>query len=154
MKIVRTEFIQNIAEILGWFKNQIELENEVCLFNNNIGSENFMCGLMNLVYGFQLINLNQGEKNFAGIDLGDEKNRIAVQITSDRRKIKVQNTIDSFIKNEYEKKYKRLIIIILGNKTRFNKEFDTQNKFPFDKKKDVIDINQIIKDIDKCNGRT
>ena len=33
-------------------KTQIELENVMHLFDNNIGLEDFTCGLMNLVYGY------------------------------------------------------------------------------------------------------
>lgn len=151
MKIKRVEILQNIAAKLGLLKNQIELENQINFYNNNIGSENLMCGLLNYIYGWNLVNLNKKEKNYPGIDLGDEKKKIAVQITSDNSRKKVQNTIDTFLKNEHEKIYSRLVILVLGNKTRFNKDFNTKNKFVFDRKNDVIDIKQIIKDLDKCD---
>lgn len=152
VKIKRNEALQSIAGKLGWLKNQIELENEINLYNNNIGSENFMCGLLNLIYSWNLINLNQKDKNFPGIDLGDENKKIAIQITSDNTRKKVKDTINTFLKHEHEKIYSRLVIVVLGNKTTFNKDFDTQNRFVFDRKNDVIDINQIIKDLDKCDN--
>lgn len=151
MKLKRVEVMKSVTEKLGWFKSQIELENEINFYDNNIGSEDFMCGLLNYVYGWHLVNLNKKDKNCPGIDLGDEENRVAVQITSDNSRKKVQSTIDTFLKKEYEKKYSKLIFVILGSKTRFSKDFDTANKFVFDRIKDVIDINQIIKDLDNCD---
>ena len=76
MKIKRVEILQNIAAKLGLLKNQIELENQINFYNNNIGSENLMCGLLNYIYGWNLVNLNKKEKNYPGIDLGDEKKKI------------------------------------------------------------------------------
>lgn len=83
-----------------------------------------------------------------------KKKRIAVQITSTNThniRKKVQETIDTFVKYKYIEKYDRLIIIILTNKTSFQKDFDTKDILNFSKEKDIININQIIKDIKKCD---
>lgn len=95
MKIVRTEILEKIADRLSWLKSKLELENAICLYNNNIGSEDFICGLLNLVYGYNLVNLNKYKKNYEGIDLGDLKNKIAVQVTTETKHKKVQDTIDA-----------------------------------------------------------
>ena len=152
MKIVRTELLEKIADRLSWLKSKLELENAICLYNNNIGSEDFVCGLLNLVYDYNLVNLNKYKKNYEGIDLGDLKNKIAVQVTTETKHKKVQDTIDAFIKNGYEVEYSRLIIMLLKEKSRYNAEFNTQNKFQFDKKRDIITIKGLIQDIsNRCS---
>lgn len=72
------------------------------------------------------------------------KNKIAVQVTTETKHKKVQDTIDTFIKNGYEIEYSRLIIMLLKEKSRYNAEFNTQNKFQFDKKRDIITIKGLI----------
>lgn len=152
MKIVRTELLEKIADRLSWLKSKLELENAICLYNNNIGSEDFVCGLLNLVYDYNLVNLNKYKKNYEGIDLGDLKNKIAVQVTTETKHKKVQDTIDAFIKNGYEVEYSRLIFMLLKEKSRYNAEFNTQNKFQFDKKRDIITIKGLIQDIsNRCS---
>ena len=38
MKLKRVEVMKSVTEKLGWFKSQIELENEINFYDNNIGS--------------------------------------------------------------------------------------------------------------------
>ena len=113
MHIVRIDTIKRIIEKLTVLKTQIELENGVHLFDNNIGLEDFTCGLMNLVYGYNLKNLNKNQINYPGIDLADSSLQIAVQVTVEKTKEKIQSSIDTFIKKGYMKKYKRLIIFYM-----------------------------------------
>lgn len=72
---------------------------------------------MNVIYDYRLDNLNKKvENNFSGIDLGDDKNRISVQVTSDNSKKKIQDKLDKFERENYIKSYDRLIILITGEK--------------------------------------
>lgn len=151
MHIVRIDTIKRIIEKLTVLKTQIELENGVHLFDNNIGLEDFTCGLMNLVYGYNLKNLNKNQINYPGIDLADSSLQIAVQVTVEKTKEKIQSSIDTFIKKGYMKKYKRLIIFLYADKDRFNGEFETQKKFNFNKNEDIITVKKLVKDIDKCS---
>ena len=58
--------------------------------------------LLNMVYGYTLINLNALSENYPGIDLGDSEHRICVQVTSDRSRKKVEKTITTFKDNNYK----------------------------------------------------
>ena len=151
MHMVRVDTIKRIIEKLTFLKTQIELENVMHLFDNNIGLEDFTCGLMNLVYGYNLKNLNKNQMNYPGIDLADPILQIAVQVTVEKTKEKIQSTIDTLIKKEYMKHYKRLIIFLYADKDRYNGEFETQNKFEFNKNEDIITVKKLLKDIDGCS---
>ena len=87
MHMVRVDTIKRIIEKLTFLKTQIELENVMHLFDNNIGLEDFTCGLMNLVYGYNLKNLNKNQMNYPGIDLADPILQIAVQVTVEKQKV-------------------------------------------------------------------
>ncbi|GEM_PF-549100 len=150
MKTLRQICIDNIIEKLGWLKSYIELNNSLNFNDINIVSEDFFCFLMNSIYDYKLVNLNNEKLNFPGIDLGDTSQRISVQVTSDRTRKKVEKTIETFIKNDYIQKFDRLIFLILGQKSNFTKPFNA-GKLSFDSKKDVIDIEHLLLDINKLD---
>ena len=54
--------------------------------------------ILNLVYGVNLVNINNRVRNSAAIDLVDTENRIAVQVTSTSTGDKVKHTINEFVK--------------------------------------------------------
>lgn len=99
----REEYINFIVNKLCQLKNEVELQNSINLYNINIIAEDFFRELLNIVYKYNLININSIQKNVSAIDLGDEKNRICIQVTSNNKRNKVQETIDKFLCNEFEK---------------------------------------------------
>lgn len=143
----REIYLKSISESLALLKHEVELSNTINLYDINISSEDFYCGLLNLIYGYELKNANHLEKNAPAIDLIDRKNRIAVQVTSDNRSTKIKHTIEEFNKNKEYQFYDRLIILILTRKKKYSSEFDTDGKFTFDKKRDILDIESLIKKI-------
>lgn len=146
MKTLKQQCIENITEKLGWLKNYIELNTQLNLNDINVVSEDFFCNIMNMVYGYNLINLNKTAMNYPGIDLGDTNQKISIQVTSDRTRSKVEKTLETFKQNNYIQQFNRLIFLILGTKTKFSKPFDS-GKLSFDPAKDVIDIGQLVSDI-------
>lgn len=148
MKIQKQEQIEIITEKLSWIKNYIELNNIINLNDINIASEDFFCALLNLVYEYNLINLNKKTSNYPGIDLGDTNQKVSVQVTSERTRKKVQDTLDTFNKKNYIHDFNRLIFFVIGEKIRFRKPFDSGH-LTFDPSKDIIDINQLVRDINK-----
>jgi len=57
-------------------------------------AENFCAGLLNLLCGWELVNLNVTEyPNYPAIDLGDKKHMIAIQVTTENKVEKIKDTI-------------------------------------------------------------
>ena len=52
--------------------------------------------LLNILFGYKLYNTNDISKNFPAIDLADDENKLAYQITYDTDKKKPSNTITKF----------------------------------------------------------
>lgn len=107
-------------------------------------SENFYADLLNIVYGYQLENLNKYEKNNAAIDLGDVKSKVCIQVTSDNDSEKIKCTINKFIENKQYNVYDVLIILLLTKKKKYSTKFETQNLFNFDKNKNILDYTDLI----------
>ena len=149
--IKKEMYLKEIADSLALLSRKVEILNCVNLYDINIIAEDFFAELLNLIYGYKLRNLNVVEKNAPAIDLGDEENRISIQVTSDNSSKKIKETIHEFIKNQSYFKYDRLVILILTKKKNYTTAFDTENKFKFDCTKDVIDYKGLIKAIRSKN---
>lgn len=142
-------YLKNIAENLALLSREVAILNVVNLYDINIIAEDFFPGLLNLIYGYELQNANHFEKNAPAIDLVDQKNRIAVQVTSDNSSAKIRHTIEEFNKNQAYNLYDRLVVLKLTQKKNYSTNFDTQGRFSFDKASDIWDVEKLIKDIRK-----
>lgn len=141
-------YLKNIVNYLAILVRQVELRNSINLYDINILAEDFYAGLLKYVYGFELKNLNIVDKNASAIDLGDTKNKIAIQVTSDNSSTKIKETIKKFIENKLYEEYDTLYILILTSKKKYQVEFDTKGLFTFSKKENILDytdLMQIIK---------
>ena len=77
-----------------------------------------------------------------------QKNRIAVQVTSDNSSTKIKHTIEEFNKNQsVSVLYDRLVVLILTQKKKYSSNFDTQGLFSFEKARDIWDVEKLIKDV-------
>ena len=140
-------YLKNIAENLALLSREVSILNAVNLYDINIIAEDFFPGLLNLIYGYELKNANHLEKNAPAIDLIDQKNRIAVQVTSDNSSTKIKHTIEEFNKSQAYHFYDRLVVLILTQKKKYSSNFDTQGLFSFEKTRDIWDVEKLIKDI-------
>lgn len=145
----REKYLRTIEAVLSDFELRVQNLNSLHLFDVNTISEDFMCGLLNNIYGYSLKNLNAQRSNYPGIDLGSKEDGIAVQVTSDGTRSKINKTLNKFIENKYYQDYSRLIIVVIGNKKNYRKGFDTNSLFVFDSNRDILDIKGLLQDIDK-----
>ncbi len=141
-----TEFkIKSISDHLGRIEIQIRNLNHQNLYDVNILSENFFCGLLNLVFDSKLENSNRASANFPFIDLIDEKNRIAVQVTSNKSKAKIQKTLSGFDKNNLYEKYDRLIVFVLGEKQKWYTKLIIPDNVSFNISRDIVDFKTLLR---------
>jgi predicted RNA-binding protein with RPS1 domain len=125
---------------------EIESLTKISLTDYNIIAEYFYRDLLKF-YGFELENLNEKKKNADSIDLVDEKNKIAIQVTSRNDTTKIHETIKGFRSNPEYDEYEQLIMLLIGKpKLKYPQtDFTNGNLFSFNKKKDIIDVDDIIK---------
>lgn len=99
----KEKYILNITKQLSYICTNVKLLNSLNLNDINIHAESFFCELLNIIFGYQLHNLNNTEMNYAAIDLGDEKNKIAIQVTSEKTSTKIRETLEKFTEKNITK---------------------------------------------------
>jgi hypothetical protein len=140
-------YLNNIGEALALLSKEVEILNCVNFYDINIVAEDFYAQLLNKIYGYNLRNLNEYEKNAPAIDLGDDVLKISIQVTSDNDSEKIKKTISKFIEHKQYVKYNTLYILLLTKKKNYTTVFDTQGVFVFEKSKHIIDYTDLMKAI-------
>ena len=142
-----------IKTLLSRFRYQVECSTATRTTDINVESENLMRQLLSEIYEHKdLKNLILSEdRDFPAIDLGDDEERIAYQITSTPSIQKIKDTLQKFVNHELYTKYDCLIIYVLTKKQRTyqGKGIDEiiQDLFSFDIKTDVLDYQDLLKQI-------
>lgn len=143
----REGYIKRISHILASLQADIRLRGLVNLYDSHIIAEDFMASLLNIVFGYQLENLNYIHKNQPGIDLGDSTHGIAFQITAERTRGKIQKTIDQFVEKGLYREYPQLRFFILQEKQRRYSPFNTRDSVSFNSKEHILDFGDLIQQI-------
>lgn len=138
-----------VIDSLNFLANKIRLCSVLNLHDINIHLENILRDIINQIYQDRnFTNLNSVSGNFTAIDLGDDINEIAIQITSDTSLQKAKETIQKY-KSEYG--YKKLIMLYATlKKPERTFDFNTliDNRFAFEE----WDFNDLNKKINNCES--
>ena len=143
------ELINQFLEELAKVSKEVESSVAMGHFDINKICENVFCGVFKELYGLKnLRNLNESEgKNFPGIDLADDKERVAIQVTSDGSLKKIKDSIKKFLKYNFNKKYDRIIFYILSRKqNRYSEDSINKickNKIKFNIETDILDFTDL-----------
>ncbi|MDD5679926.1 MAG: SMEK domain-containing protein [Candidatus Omnitrophica bacterium] len=150
--MLKEKYLKEISEILAILSVCIDYGNKLRFFDSNISCESFYKDFLNIVYGYNLKNINIETPNYPAVDLGDENISLAIQVTSDSTSTKIKNTIKKFVDNELFKKYKKLrFYIITSRQKKYSAKFNTKGHFVFDPNKDIIDNKDLIKFISQLD---
>ncbi|PGP14540.1 hypothetical protein COA01_29700 [Bacillus cereus] len=137
------ELRTKINKALNWIECNVRIENKQGYNDANKDAENLFCGLLNLIYGYSLKNLNHESQNTPGIDLGDKQSRVCYQITSQNKREKIKDSIEKFINHKFDNTYDELVVLIIGYKKKFHPFKDYHFKL------DVVGIEEIGKEINE-----
>lgn len=127
----------------------VKSENQAHRYNINDRAESFTIPLFNILFGWDLRDLNMEQANYPGIDLGDSENRIAVQVTSETKLNKVRESLETFVTQRHFEQFDRLIVFMIQEKQKSYSKDATdriiEDKLDFDPKRDIIDLNDLFK---------
>lgn len=108
---------QNIKDKLFEISYKIECFNKTGDFDISKYAEIYFKELLNIIYEKDGWNFKKAEKiNQDTYDLFDIESKVCVQITSNKRQSKKDDTIKLFKKNNHISKFKTLIILFISNK--------------------------------------
>ena len=143
MLIVK-ELREEIRKALTQFETYVKCSVSQDMTDINRYAEDFYCGLLNCAFGWDLRNLNQDNRNQPAIDLADDTNEIAVQVTSSTDRSKVTGTLKKFFEKKQDLKYKTLLMLVIGKEDPFQKDFTLEREFDFDPERDIWDTPRLL----------
>ena len=107
----REVLVSRVKSLLGTLVSSVAIAGQNNLSSSHVVAETTMTGLMNRVYGWELVNANAIRQNYPGIDLIDPKRSIAVQVTANRTTEKVRHTLKEVGRSGVV--YSELIVLLL-----------------------------------------
>jgi hypothetical protein len=141
----RTSYFNYIEEKLQLLGLRIANRGKLNLLELNIHSETFFADLLNILFNFELVNLNILKQNVEGIDLVDKKNKVIAQVSSTCTKQKVESSLKKKIFITYTNhRFKFISIAKDADKLR-QTSFANPHSALFSPVDDIIDINTILK---------
>lgn len=143
----RDIYVTKIKTLLNILKCEIKDSGKLNLLDINVHAEDFYRDLLNLIYCWQLQNMNQWNQNAAGGDLWYNGGKLVIQVSSTTTKDKIQSSIDKLSEEQFAG-YRFKFLRIDGDVKKLRKEsFNTHDNIAFDPSVDIIDISTLLKDI-------
>lgn len=142
----RAHLFNDIEARLSWLVSRIEVRGSLNILNLNLHSEDFYLHLLNLIFGWKLINLNIVTSNAAGLDLIDNQNRIVLQVSSTATRQKVQSALMKNLADFEGWQFKFISICKDASKLRDStKPYVNPHRLIFKPVEDVFDIPKLLK---------
>ncbi|MBI9075152.1 MAG: SMEK domain-containing protein [Desulfatibacillum sp.] len=139
----RQKYFNFIEEKLTHLAFRIETRGVLNILDLHLHSEDFFLHLLNLLFGWELQNLNAEQKNSAGIDLVDDTNKIIAQVSATANKQKIESSLSKDLSNYNNYKFKFISISKNASKLR-TQEFCNPHNLNFDPDKDIFDIPSLL----------
>ncbi|WP_452596670.1 ABC-three component system protein [Pontimicrobium sp. MEBiC01747] len=140
----RSKYFEYIDEKIHTLAHRIQTKGKLNILNLHLHSENFYLHFFNLLYGYELINLNSSAQNVEAIDLIDHKNKIIFQVSATCTKQKIESTLSKDIFKKYNDYSFKFISISIDATDLRTKTFSNPHSVSFDPKNDIFDIKTIL----------
>jgi len=150
----RNTYYNVIEEKLHTLAYRIITGGKLNMLSLHLHSEGFYQHFFNLLYGYNLTNLNQESQNVEAIDLIDHDNKIMIQVSSTSTKQKIESALSKEKLKEYQE-YRFKFISIAKDATNLrDKTYKNPYSIKFDTLEDIYDIRSFLNtilslDIDK-----
>jgi hypothetical protein len=143
----RDLYFKYIDEKLHVLANRIETRGKLNILDIHLHSENFYLHFFNMLYGYQLENLNSKLQNVEAIDLIDHKNKIIIQVSGTCSKQKVESALGKQILDNYRNYSFKFISIAKDTSELRKKTFNNPYSLTFTPSIDIFDIVTLLKEI-------
>ncbi|MBR3932441.1 MAG: SMEK domain-containing protein [Clostridia bacterium] len=140
-------YFNYIERQLSLLAFRIMSRGKINILDLNIYSETFFADMMNIIFSYNLRNLNTQIQNVDGIDLVDDINKIIMQVSSTVTKQKIENSLNKKKMNEYKDYHFRFVAITDDASKLRNITYKNPYNVEFNPKSDIIDNYFILKTI-------
>ena len=139
----------SLRDVVSRLERQVELATSQGRTDINLALEDAFIPILKAAYNLpNLVNLNRKRKNYPGIDLGDDGDRVAFQITSTTTLDKVQKTVQQFMDRSYYNSFDELYVLMLTPKQSSYSQTAVDklltDRFAFNCKKHIIDLGDLL----------
>jgi hypothetical protein len=143
------EVENQLRDVVSRIIVQVELATSQGRTDINLALEDAFIPILKSVYNLpHLTNLNRKKKNFPGIDLGDDHDRVAFQVTSTTTLEKVKFSVRQFMDRAYYNTFDELFILMLARKQSSYSQASVNelltDQFAFNCKKHIIDLGDLL----------
>lgn len=143
------EIENQLRDVVSRIIVQVELATSQGRTDINLALEDAFVPILKSVYNLpHLINLNRKQKNYPGIDLGDDHDRVAFQVTSTTTLDKVKSTVRQVMERAYYNTFDELFILMLSRKQTSYSQAALNglvgDQFAFNCKKHIIDLSDLL----------
>lgn len=146
-------YFNYIEEKLSLLVTRVKTRGKLNILDLNVHSENFFAELFNLIYDYELINMNNVIQNAESIDLIDEKNKLLIQVSSISTKKKVENSLSKESMKKYSTYTFMFLPIIIDSSNLKSKTFLNPHSVSFDPKRNIMDISDILRKFESIGIR-
>ena len=142
------QLLSQFSELLAQHSRQIEIDVAMQRLDTAKLSEHLILGLLRELVGLKYLrNLNATDRrNFPGLDLLDEVNRVGVQVTATSSLEKIKECIETCKRHGLDGKIDRLIVYVLVQRQGSYAQASLDRigaKFSFDVSRDVLDYRSL-----------
>ncbi|TDR38524.1 hypothetical protein DFR29_12025 [Tahibacter aquaticus] len=143
------EIENELRDVVSRIVTQVELSTKQGRLDVNLSLEDALIPILRAAYNLpQLVNLNRRQKNFPGIDLGDDHDRVAFQVTSTTSLEKIKKTLTTFMDNQFFNTFDELFVLTLTKKqssySQASLDQITHGRLGFIAQKHVIDLGDVL----------
>lgn len=142
----------SLRDVVSRLERQVELATVQGRTDINLALEDAFIPILKATYNLpNLINLNRKRKNYPGIDLGDDHDRVSFQITSTTTLDKVKSTVQQFMDRAYYNSFDELYVLMLVPKRASYSQPAIDRllteQFFFNCKKHIIDLGDLLREV-------
>ena len=146
------EVENNLREVVGRIINEVELATDQGRTDINLALEDALIPILKSAYNLpHLENMNRVQRNYPGIDLGDDHDRVCFQISATTTLAKVKKTLSTFIDKRYFNDFDELYVLVLVKKqssySQPAADSIVNNNFTFSTRKHIIDLGDVLKQV-------
>lgn len=141
-------YFDYIEQRLAWLSVRITSRGSLNMYDINIHCEDFYMRLLNLLYGWNLVNANSIQQNIPAVDLIYTSEQIIVQVSSTNTTAKIQSSLNKLDAKYSGYNYKFVSIAKSTDKLKEH-NFLLPNNFniTFEPSNDIYDIASLLNKI-------
>lgn len=137
---------EKILKLLSYFQLMIGNSNNSTMTDIDHYAEDVFARILNIVYGFSLVNQNAEEQNVPGIDLVDRDRHVVVQVSATADRKKIRHSLSRIPLQLGRCHF--LFFCTAGDAKNLRKgKYETPSIVSFDPRTDIIDIPWILQQI-------